>query len=95
MIDVIFGGLSYWLFGYGLSFGTDKGSNEFSGLGSFLTDADHEQMGHVFSQFFFQLSFATTATTIVSGLSDFPLSFNDDFRKCILAYLNARRLIYF
>ena len=69
MIDVIFGGLSYWLFGYGFSFGTSKGSNEFSGFGSFLTDADHQDMGHVFSQFFFQLSFATTATTIVSGLT--------------------------
>ena len=67
MTDVIFGGLSYWLVGYGLSFGTDSGSNGFVGVGSFLTDAEHNEMGHVFAKFFFQLSFATTATTIVSG----------------------------
>ena len=71
MTDVIFGGLSYWLIGYGLSFGRDKGSNEFTGVGSFLTDSDHDQMGDVFSEFFFQLSFSTTATTIVSGLYSF------------------------
>ena len=71
MIDVIFGGLSYWLFGYGLSFGEEKGTNAFTGVGSFLTDAEHDEMGDVFSHFFFQLSFATTATTIVSGLSLF------------------------
>ena len=68
MTDVIFGGLSYWLIGYGLSFGSATGSNEFVGNGLFLTDANHDKMGHVFSTYFFQLSFATTATTIVSGL---------------------------
>ena len=68
MTDVIFGGLSYWLIGYGLSYGSGKGSNEFFGNGLFLTDADHDEMGAVFSNYFFQLSFATTATTIVSGL---------------------------
>ena len=30
-VDVIFGGLSYWMFGFGLSFGEDPGSNSFSG----------------------------------------------------------------
>eukprot|EP00794_Sanderia_malayensis_P012874 gene12874-14199_t len=67
MVDVIFGGLAYWLFGFGLSFGNDAGSNGFTGVGSFLTDAGHNDMGHLFARFFFQLSFATTATTIVSG----------------------------
>jgi len=64
-IDVIYGGLSYWLFGFAFSFG-DRG-NGFCGLGHFFTDADEGEMGHVFSKYFFQLSFATTATTIVSG----------------------------
>ena len=67
MIDIVFGGLSYWLIGFGLSFGSDKGSNEFSGNGKFLTDAEFAEMGGLFSKYFFHLSFATTATTIVSG----------------------------
>ena len=77
MIDVIFGGLAYWLFGYGLSFGTDSGTNGFVGVGNFITDADHDKMGPLFAKYFFQLSFATTATTIVSGtpnLSNFTFS---------------------
>lgn len=65
--DVIFGGLTYWAFGFGLSFGQDKGANLFCGVGYFFVDADDDQMGVIFSTFVFQLSFATTATTIVSG----------------------------
>lgn len=65
--DVIFGGLTYWMFGFGLSFGQDEGSNMFCGVGHFFVDADDDEMGEVFSMFVFQLSFATTATTIVSG----------------------------
>lgn len=66
-VDVVYGGLSYWLFGFALSFGKGEQRNSFCGLGYFLTDADDGEMGHVFSKYFFQLSFATTATTIVSG----------------------------
>ena len=66
-IDVIFGGLSYWMFGFGLSFGTDYGSNPFCGVGYFFVDSSDEDMGILFSTFVFQMSFATTATTIVSG----------------------------
>jgi len=66
-IDVIYGGLSYWLFGFALSFGISERKNPFFGLGYFLTDAEESEMGQVFSKYFFQLSFATTATTIVSG----------------------------
>ena len=67
-VDVIFGGLSYWMFGYGLSFGEHKYSNAFVGIGSFFVDvSDGENMGVLFATYIFQLSFATTATTIVSG----------------------------
>ncbi|XP_031564624.1 putative ammonium transporter 3 [Actinia tenebrosa] len=66
-VDVIYGGLSYWLFGFAFSFGVDEGSNPFCGIGYFMTDADESEMGEVFAKYFFQLSFATTATTIVSG----------------------------
>ena len=66
-IDVIFGGLSYWMFGFGLSFGADEGSNPFCGVGYFFVDSSDEDMGILYATFVFQLSFATTATTIVSG----------------------------
>ncbi|XP_033641011.1 putative ammonium transporter 2 [Asterias rubens] len=71
-IDVLFGGVSYWMFGYGLSFGMDVagGSNYFVGVGDFFVDASNttsDEVGNLFAHFFFHASFATTATTIVSG----------------------------
>ena len=46
----------------------DKGSNPFVGVGYWFVESnDPETMGAVYSTFIFQLSFATTATTIVSG----------------------------
>ncbi|GFS06390.1 ammonium transporter [Elysia marginata] len=65
--DVVFGGISYWMLGYGLSFGDGKGTNGFCGMGKFFIDPDDSVMGEEFSRFVFQSSFATTATTIVSG----------------------------
>ena len=39
-----------------------------TGIGYFFTDStDEEEMGWTFAKFVFQASFATTATTIVSG----------------------------
>ncbi|KAK3760662.1 hypothetical protein RRG08_015767 [Elysia crispata] len=65
--DVVFGGISYWMLGYGFSFGDGEGTNGFCGLGKFFIDPDDSVMGEEFSRFVFQSSFATTATTIVSG----------------------------
>ncbi|XP_041376316.1 putative ammonium transporter 3 [Gigantopelta aegis] len=65
--DVIFGGLSYWMAGYGLTYGTDEGTNGFVGIGHFFVNANDENMGEELSRFVFQSAFATTATTIVSG----------------------------
>ncbi|ESP05195.1 hypothetical protein LOTGIDRAFT_102290 [Lottia gigantea] len=67
VVDVVFGGVTYWAFGYGFSFGQDEGSNPFCGFGSFFVDTHGDDMGLVYSTFVFQLSFATTATTVVSG----------------------------
>ncbi|XP_047740725.1 putative ammonium transporter 3 [Hyalella azteca] len=67
VVDVVLGGITYWMFGYGLSFGTARGSNPLFGWGSFFLNADEDTMGDVYTTFFFQLSFATTATTVVSG----------------------------
>ncbi len=66
-LDVVFGGITYWSFGFGLSFGAGRGSNAFMGIGCFFVDGSRENMGYVFAMFLFQLSFATTATTIISG----------------------------
>ena len=66
-VDVIFGGLTYWAFGYGLAFGDKPGTNMFFGVGQWTVDSTPDSMGVIHATFIFQLSFATTATTIVSG----------------------------
>lgn len=66
-VDVMFGGLTFWMFGYGLGFGDEPGSNPFCGWGDFFVHANSSELGWTYSKFFFQSSFATTATTIVSG----------------------------
>ncbi|KAG7170686.1 ammonium transporter 3-like 1, partial [Homarus americanus] len=67
VVDVLLGGFTYWLFGYALSFGKSEWTNPFCGWGDFAINPDEENMGAIYTTFFFQLSFATTATTIVSG----------------------------
>ena len=67
VVDVVFGGLTYWAFGYGLSYGDGSGSSPFMGVGSWFVNAEGLKMGPTYTTFLFQLSFATTATTIVSG----------------------------
>lgn len=67
VVDVVLGGITYWAFGYGLSYGTSEYSNAFVSFGGWFVDADGDEMGPTFTTFLFQLSFATTATTIVSG----------------------------
>ncbi|XP_072051522.1 putative ammonium transporter 3 [Amphiura filiformis] len=71
-VDVLFAGIAYWIFGYGLSFGTDEGSTRFYGMGHFFVDSTDPELsvdhtGDLFGHFFFHASFATTASTIVSG----------------------------
>ena len=68
MSDVIFGGISFWLFGYGIAFGNSKFSNSIIGWGDFFFEEDiNIEGGWHFAHYFFQLTFATIATTIVSG----------------------------
>ena len=56
-IDVIYGGLSYWLFGFAFSYGISERENPIIGLGYFLTDADEGEMGQIFSKYFFNCPF--------------------------------------
>lgn len=65
VIDLALGGLSYWLFGYAFTFGRD--SRGFLGLTHFAMNDLGEEMGREYTNYFFQFTFASTATTIVSG----------------------------
>jgi len=69
VVDIVLGGLTYWLFGFGFSFGLYEPNNPLIGIGGLLLDPsiDDEYMGSICAAFLFQLSFATTSTTIVSG----------------------------
>ncbi|RWS05181.1 putative ammonium transporter 3-like protein [Dinothrombium tinctorium] len=64
VLDVIIGSIMYWSIGYGLQFGNSKWSNPFCGVGDFFL---HKTNYKLFMHFVFQLSFASTANTIVSG----------------------------
>ena len=55
--DVIFGGLMYWMVGYGLQFGDwEHGARAFCGLGRFAVDVESDaEMGDVFVSYVFQV----------------------------------------
>ncbi|XP_072937578.1 putative ammonium transporter 2 [Epargyreus clarus] len=88
LADISLGGLTYWIFGYGMSFGQGAFSNPFIGVGDFLVDppVGDALMGPVFASFLFQLSFATTATTIVSGAMAERCNFK---AYCLFSFLNT------
>ena len=66
-LDLVFGGITYWAFGFACSFGDSPGDNPFIGVGHYFLVVDEKRMGYVYALFLFQLSFATTSMTIVSG----------------------------
>lgn len=57
------------MFGFSLSFGRSDWSNPFISFGDYFLSPSvtDPAMGAIYAAFLFQLSFATTATTIVSG----------------------------
>ncbi|KAK9504058.1 hypothetical protein O3M35_010493 [Rhynocoris fuscipes] len=83
--DIFLGGVTYWAVGYGFSFGTDWTCPVLA-LGDFALDSSDEQMGPKFTAFLFQLSFATTATTIVSGAMAERCNFK---AYCIFSFMNT------
>ena len=70
VVDICLGGIAYWAFGFAFAFGDKSGTNGFTGVGYFFTDMTVAEGGMLFAKFVFQLSFATTATTIVSGMTE-------------------------
>jgi ammonium transporter, Amt family len=67
--DMCVGGMSFWIFGFALMYGRGKLTNPFCGLGDFFVNAPSTDplAGQIFTLYFLQMSFATKATTIVSG----------------------------
>jgi len=86
----VLGGLTYWAFGYGLSYGPGQGY--IVAYGSWFVDNDNAEdwreggMGATFVTFLFQLSFATTATTIVSGAMGERCNFHS---YCLFSLVNT------
>ena len=71
VLDVVIGGISYWCFGYGFSFGPNSGgSKRMSGNGHYFTNFGHTD-GYDYAHYVFQLSFAVKANSIVSGESNY------------------------
>lgn len=52
IVDIVLGGFTYWLFGYGMSFGRGPLSNPFIAIGDFLLDppAGDPLMGPIFGK---------------------------------------------
>ncbi|XP_076161198.1 ammonium transporter isoform X1 [Ptiloglossa arizonensis] len=88
VVDIVLGGLTYWAFGFALSFGSNRLRNPFIGMGDFLIDPSihDELMGPKCAAFLFQLSFATTSTTIVSGAMAERCNFK---AYCLFSFLNT------
>ncbi|KAF5290991.1 hypothetical protein FQA39_LY14522 [Lamprigera yunnana] len=88
VVDIVLGGLTYWIFGYALSFGRSSLSNPFISFGDFCIDPTlHDPMkGAIYTAFLFQMSFATTATTIVSGAMAERCNFK---AYCLFSLLNT------
>jgi len=94
VVDVVFGGFSYWLIGYGLSYGTSW--NGFCGSDLFILNESIdiktvapealEDAVDYFSHYIFQFTFAATATTIVSGCVAGRMKFTT---YCLFSFLNT------
>ncbi|CAI4226828.1 unnamed protein product [Auanema sp. JU1783] len=76
VIDMIFGGLAYWMFGFGFTFGSAEAC-PYLGIGDYFFDPERNGQsslhlkGESYALFLFQMSFATTTATIVSaGMSE-------------------------
>ncbi|XP_023289062.1 putative ammonium transporter 3 [Orussus abietinus] len=88
VVDIVLGGLTYWIFGFGMSIGRDEPKNPFIGISGYLIDpsVEDELMGPICAAFIFQLSFATTSTTIVSGAMAERCNFK---AYCLFSSLNT------
>ncbi|XP_013781705.1 putative ammonium transporter 3, partial [Limulus polyphemus] len=82
--NVLLGGFAYWTFGFSLSFGTH--SVLWYASGDFFTKASEDSMGMTYAKFVFQLAYATTSTTLVSGSMAERCKFT---AYCVFTFLNT------
>ncbi|RWS02207.1 putative ammonium transporter 3-like protein [Dinothrombium tinctorium] len=83
-INIVCGGLSFWIFGFALSFGSP--SNQYFGYGDFLIDAPESIMGLKYAELMFHLAYSTTCTSIVSSSISERCKFTS---FCVFCFLNT------
>ncbi|CAB0035135.1 unnamed protein product [Trichogramma brassicae] len=88
VVDIVLGGFTYWVFGFGMSFGKYEPNNPIIGMGNYMVDPKFNDplFGPICASFLFQLSFATTSTTIVSGAMAERCNFK---AYCLFSFLNT------
>ncbi|KAL7287899.1 hypothetical protein TKK_0017962 [Trichogramma kaykai] len=88
VVDIVLGGFTYWLFGFGMSFGKYEPNNPIIGMGNYMVDPTFNDplFGPICASFLFQMSFATTSTTIVSGAMAERCNFK---AYCLFSFLNT------
>lgn len=87
VVDICVGGFGYWIFGFALMYGRGQLTNPFFGFGDFFVNVkcDDPLSRQVFSLFFFEISFATSAISIAAGTSAERMKFS---AYCIFAFLS-------
>lgn len=85
--DICCIGFAYYVFGFAFMYGRGSYTNPFIGLGDFFVNAekDDELAGQLFTFFFFQISFASTSTTIASGGAAERFRFSSYLIYCFLS----------
>lgn len=69
IVDMCVGGFVFWAVGFGLMYGRGEYSNGFFGAGDFFVDpkVTDPLMAPILTWYFYQMTFCTTASSIVSG----------------------------
>ncbi|XP_055550402.1 putative ammonium transporter 2 isoform X3 [Wyeomyia smithii] len=88
VVDIVLGGISFWLFGYAFMMGRSNHGNPFIGLGDFLIDPSvlDPLMGNILVVYLFQMTFSASATTIVGGAVAERCNFK---AYCLFSFLNT------
>lgn len=69
LADFLSGGLAFWIYAFGFMYGRGIYTNPFFGAGDFFLNLVNNDplAAQVFSHYIFQLGYASTTTTIISG----------------------------
>ncbi|XP_058820467.1 putative ammonium transporter 2 isoform X2 [Topomyia yanbarensis] len=88
VVDIVLGGISFWLFGYAFMMGRSEYSSPFIGFGDFVPDPSISDplMGQIMAIYLFQMTFSASATTIVGGAVAERCNFK---AYCLFSFLNT------